>query len=99
VAVGAGGEGAGAGRCAAVRRRFELGFCVAAGIRPVARRRWELRLPLAEQEEISRGLAAGLSSRAIAEGLPVERRGRGRAWPRQTLGFKTPSEALAEVLR
>ena len=33
------------------------------GIRPVPRRRWELRLSLAEREEISRGLAAGLSLR------------------------------------
>src|SRR4030095_17160841 len=36
------------------------------GIRPVPRRRWELRLSLAEREEISRGLAAGDSLRAIA---------------------------------
>ena len=39
------------------------------GIRPVPRRRWELRLSLDEREEISRGLAAGLSLRAIAEVL------------------------------
>jgi IS30 family transposase len=39
------------------------------GIRPVPRRRWELRLSLAEREEISRGLAAGQSMRAIAAGL------------------------------
>jgi IS30 family transposase len=39
------------------------------GIRPVPRRRWELRLALAEREEISRGLAAGESLRAIATGL------------------------------
>ena len=39
------------------------------GIRPVPRRRWELRLSLAEREEISRGLAAGESLRAIAAGL------------------------------
>ena len=39
------------------------------GIRPVPRRRWELRLSLAEREEISRGLAAGLSLRSIATGL------------------------------
>ena len=38
----------------------------AGGIRPVPRRRWELRLSLAEREEISRGLAAGLSLRTIA---------------------------------
>jgi IS30 family transposase len=39
------------------------------GIRPVPRRRWELRLSLDEREEISRGLAAGLSFRAIAARL------------------------------
>src|ERR687897_672580 len=39
------------------------------GIRPVPRRRWELRLDLGEREEISRGLAAGLSLRVIAAGL------------------------------
>jgi IS30 family transposase len=36
------------------------------GIRPAPRCRWELRLSLAEREEISRGLAAGLSLRSIA---------------------------------
>ena len=36
------------------------------GIRPVPRRRWELRLDLSEREEISRGLAAGDSLRTIA---------------------------------
>jgi hypothetical protein len=30
------------------------------GIRPAPKRRWELRLSLAEREEISRGLAAGV---------------------------------------
>ena len=39
------------------------------GIRPVPRRRWELRLSLVEREEISRGLAAGHSLRTIAAGL------------------------------
>jgi IS30 family transposase len=39
------------------------------GIRPAAKRRWELRLSLAEREEISRGLAAGLSVREIAAGV------------------------------
>jgi IS30 family transposase len=39
------------------------------GIRPAPRRRWELRLTLAEREEISRGLAAGRSLRAIAAAL------------------------------
>jgi IS30 family transposase len=36
------------------------------GIRPVPACRWELRLSLAEREEISRGLAAGESLRVIA---------------------------------
>jgi IS30 family transposase len=39
------------------------------GKRPTARERSELRLSLAEREEISRGLAAGRSIRSIAEGL------------------------------
>jgi IS30 family transposase len=39
------------------------------GTRPTPRRRSELRLSLEEREEISRGLAAGLSIRAIADGL------------------------------
>ena len=39
------------------------------GIPPVPRRRSELRLSVAEREEISRGLAAGLSIRVIASGL------------------------------
>ena len=39
------------------------------GIRPVARKRSPGRLSLAEREEISRGLAAGLSLRTIAAGL------------------------------
>jgi IS30 family transposase len=39
------------------------------GIRPVPRRRSSGRLSLAEREEISRGLAAGLSLRVIAAGL------------------------------
>jgi IS30 family transposase len=41
----------------------------AGGKRPSARERCELRLSLAEREEISRGLAGELSIRAIAEGL------------------------------
>jgi IS30 family transposase len=41
----------------------------AGGKRPTARQRSELRLSLEEREEISRGLAAGRSVRAIAEGL------------------------------
>src|SRR5215207_9692411 len=39
------------------------------GIRPVPRRRWDLRLGLGEREEISRGLAVGKSLGAIAAGL------------------------------
>jgi IS30 family transposase len=39
------------------------------GARPTTRERSELRLSLEEREEISRGLAAGLSIRAIAAGL------------------------------
>ena len=39
------------------------------GIRPAPKRRWRARLSLAEREEISRGLGAGLSLRAIATGL------------------------------
>ena len=41
----------------------------AGGKRPTPRERSELRLSLAEREEISRGLAAGDFIRAIAEGL------------------------------
>jgi IS30 family transposase len=41
----------------------------AGGRRPTARERSDRRLSLAEREEISRGLAAGLSFRAIAERL------------------------------
>jgi IS30 family transposase len=41
----------------------------AGGRRPSPRERSELRLSLEEREEISRGLARGLSIRAIAEGL------------------------------
>ena len=40
----------------------------AGGRRPSARERCELRLSFAEREEISRGVAAGLSFRAIARG-------------------------------
>jgi IS30 family transposase len=39
------------------------------GTRPTPRQRSELRLSIEEREEISRGLAAGLSIRAIAEGM------------------------------
>ena len=46
-------------------RRF---IAVAGGRRPSARQRCELRLSLVEREEISRGLAAGMSLRAIAFG-------------------------------
>ena len=39
------------------------------GIRPASRRRSQLALALAEREEISRGVMAGLSARAIARTL------------------------------
>ena len=39
------------------------------GIRPVPRRRWELRLSLAEREEISRGLRVSEALRMIAARL------------------------------
>ncbi|MDQ1731642.1 MAG: hypothetical protein QOK10_1801, partial [Pseudonocardiales bacterium] len=39
------------------------------GIRPLPRHRGRVRLRLEEREEISRGLAAGLSFRVIAAGL------------------------------
>jgi len=41
----------------------------AGGRRPTVRERCPLRLSLAEREEISRGLASGLSIRSIADGL------------------------------
>ena len=44
-------------------------WCGVAGSGPHPRRRSPGRLSLAEREEISRGLAAGLSLRAIAAGL------------------------------
>ena len=47
-------------------RRF---IADAGGRRPTSRERSELRLSLEEREEISRGLAAGLSIRAIAQDL------------------------------
>ncbi|HLM97107.1 MAG TPA: helix-turn-helix domain-containing protein, partial [Acidimicrobiales bacterium] len=47
-------------------RRF---IADAGGRRPTPRERSELRLTLAEREEISRGLAAGWSIRAIAAEL------------------------------
>jgi hypothetical protein len=56
----------------------ELGLCTGTvrayllrcgGIRPDPRRRAPSRLTMAEREEISRGLAAGLSLRTIAAGL------------------------------
>ena len=52
------------------RPRGVRGYLVrCGGIRPAPRRRSPGRLSLAEREEISRGLAAGLSLRAIAAGL------------------------------
>src|SRR5215217_6226196 len=56
------------------------------GIGPAPKQRWQLRLSLAEREEISRGLAAGLSLRMIASGLgrapsTVTGRGARQWWP------------------
>ena len=61
------------------------------GVRPVPRRRWELRLSLGEREEISRGLAAGDSLRRIAVGLSrapstVSREGRPQRWLQRLTG-------------
>ena len=79
----------------------------AGGRRPSARERCELRLSLAEREEISRGLAAGVSLRAIARGMSrsastsVGRctrteagRSIGRCWPtvERNVGRCDPSE-------
>src|SRR4051794_7429413 len=54
------------------------------GIRPAPRRRSPGRLSLVEREEISRGLAAGLSLRAIAAGLgrapSTDKPGGGAPW-------------------
>ena len=50
---------------ASIARQFER----AGGIRPAPRRRSRLALTLSEREEISRGIAAGLSIRAIARQL------------------------------
>ena len=53
------------------RQNFSLRKFIAdaGGTRPTARERSELRLSSEEREEISRGLAAGYSIRAIAEAL------------------------------
>src|SRR4051812_34618242 len=72
---GAGGGGGGSGGPAPAGRRAGGGGGVRAylvrcgGIRPAPRRRSAGRLSLGEREEISRGLAAGLSLRSIAAGL------------------------------
>src|SRR4051794_17246403 len=52
------------------------------GIRPGPRRRSPSRLSLTEREEISRGLAAGMSLRSIAAGLGRARRGSAGRSPR-----------------
>jgi IS30 family transposase len=59
-------DGAGTGLCTGTVRAYLL-RC--GGIRPEPRRRAATRLSLEEREEISRGLAVGLSLRAIAIGL------------------------------
>ena len=69
LAFGSGGEGAGAGQMRVNPSTVRDLLHRTGGIRPVPKRRWVVRLSLAEREEISRGLAAGLSLRAIAAGL------------------------------
>ncbi len=100
VAVGgrAGGEadGTGAGSVAGTVRAY-LVRC--GGIRPAPRRRAPGRLSLAEREEISRGLAAGLSMRAIAAGLgrapsTVSREVAAQRWPGQVSGARRGSGGL-----
>ena len=53
-------------------------------MRPTPRRRWELRLSLAEREEISRGLAADLQQLQLAgpDEDAVDLQGRPRSWER-----------------
>ena len=53
--------------CAPIKVRRVL--AASGGVRPAARRRRDLHLSAGEREEISRGVAAGLSARAIALGL------------------------------
>jgi DNA-binding CsgD family transcriptional regulator len=58
-----------AGRWAGRRMRFSSMIYKAGGIRPAPRVRSSVQLSLAEREEISRGLAAGISCRSIATSL------------------------------
>jgi hypothetical protein len=73
------------------------------GTRPTARERSELRLSLAEREEISRGLAAGLSIRAIAAGLErsptVCREVNANGGPRKYRALVADKAALKRALR
>jgi hypothetical protein len=55
-----------------VRLRAGRGYLLrCGGIRPVPRRRPPGRLRMADRKEISRGLAAGWSIRAIASGVGI----------------------------
>ena len=70
--------------------------------RPVPPREWSsVRLSLAEREEISRGIAEGLSLRAIAGSLGQLAAAAHslNSRPRQTLNWMTPSQKLAEALQ
>ena len=60
----------------------------AGGRRPSARERCALRLSLVEREEISRGLAAGLSIRTIANRRP--------AWPQWPLPAANPTRTISD---
>jgi IS30 family transposase len=63
------------------RSRYAIRRAVIALQRPARRERSRspLRLSLAEREEISRGLAAGMPVRAIARGLAGDRSARNRS--------------------
>ena len=75
------------------------------GIRPEPRRRAAGRLRLEEREEISRGLAAGLSIRAIAAGVGQvavdgEPRGQRQRWAGGGTGRRVPTvQAWARATR
>jgi IS30 family transposase len=58
-----------AGALARTMARFGSCYRSAGGIAPLVRRRWLRTLTLDEREDISRGIASGLSIREIAKGL------------------------------
>jgi IS30 family transposase len=57
--------------------------------------RCELRPPVGGRQYLPRTLDLRTLTQADLDAIAAELNGR----PRQTLGFKTPSQALAEVLR